>query len=101
MKRIYIGNVEFAATADQLRRLFAAHGNVETVTLVTDRDTGQARGFAFVEMTNDAEAENAIKALDGTPFGGRKIIVNEARPRPEHASRHELFKLREHRRHQV
>jgi RNA recognition motif-containing protein len=52
-------------------------------------------------MTNDAEAENAIKALDGTPFGGRKIIVNEAHPKPERDSRHELFKLREHRRHQV
>ena len=101
VKRIYIGNLEFAATADQLRTLFALHGNVETVTPVTDRDTGQSRGFAFVEMTNDAEAENAIKALDGTPFAGRKIIVNEARPRPEHDSRRDSFKLREHRRHRM
>jgi RNA recognition motif-containing protein len=101
MKRIYIGNLEFAATADQVRSLFAAHGNVETVTLVTDRDTGQGRGFAFVEMKNDAEAENAITVLDGTPFGGRKIIVNEARPRPERDSRHDSFRLREHRRHRI
>ena len=101
MKRIFIGNLEFAVTANELRRLFAAHGNVETVNLVTDRDTGQGRGFAFIEMTNDTEAENAIKALDGTPFGGRKIIVNEARSRPEGDSRHDLLKLREHRRHQI
>jgi RNA recognition motif-containing protein len=101
MKRIYIGNLEFAATAHQVRSLFAAHGNVETVTLVTDRDTGQGRGFAFVEMTDDAEAENAIAALDGTPFGGRKIIVNEARARPERDSQRDSFKLREHRRHRI
>jgi RNA recognition motif-containing protein len=101
MKRIYIGNLDFAATADQLRSLFASHGNVENVTLVTDRDTGQGRGFAFAEMTNDAEAQNAIIALDGTPLGGRKIIVNEARPRPERDSRRDSFRLREHRRHRI
>jgi RNA recognition motif-containing protein len=62
---------------------------------------GHDRGFAFVEMTNDAEAEKAITAMNGTPFGGRKITVNEARPRPERDSRHDSFKLREHRRHRI
>jgi RNA recognition motif-containing protein len=101
MKRIYVGNLEFASTADQLRSLFAAHGTVESVTIVTDRDSGQGRGFAFVEMTKDVEGKNAIMALDGTPFGGRKIIVNEARPRPERDSRNDSLKLREHRRHRL
>lgn len=62
MKNIFIGNLDFSTTEDQLRALFAAHGAVETVTIVRDRDTGQPRGFAFLEMTNDSEAEKAIQA---------------------------------------
>ena len=81
MKNLYIGNLDFNTTEDQLRALFAAHGAVETVTLVTDRDTGQPRGFAFLEMTNDSEAEKAIQVLNGTLLGGRTLTINEARPK--------------------
>jgi RNA recognition motif-containing protein len=81
MKSMYIGNLDFSTTEDQLRALFAAHGAVETVTLVRDRDTGQPRGFAFLEMTNDSEAEKAIQALNGTLLGGRTLTINEARPK--------------------
>ncbi|MFZ3210188.1 MAG: RNA-binding protein [Terriglobales bacterium] len=81
MKNIYIGNLDFSTTEDQLRGLFAAHGAVETVTIVRDRDTGQPRGFAFLEMTNDSEAEKAIQALNGTALGGGKLTINEARPK--------------------
>ena len=81
MKNIFIGNLDFSTTEDQLRALFAAHGAVETVTLVTDRDTGQPRGFAFLEMTNDSEAEKAIQALNGTLLGGRTLTIEEARPK--------------------
>ena len=81
MKNIFIGNLDFSTTEDQLRALFAAHGAVETVTIVRDRDTGQPRGFAFLEMTNDSEAEKAIQALNGTLLGGRTLTLNEARPK--------------------
>jgi RNA recognition motif-containing protein len=79
-KRIYIGNLPFSATEDEIRNLFGAHGTVESVNLITDRDTGRARGFGFVEMP-DAEALAAIGALDGTTFGDRNLKVNEAKPR--------------------
>jgi len=81
MKNIFIGNLDFSITEDQLRALFAAHGTVETVTIVRDRDTGQPRGFAFLEMTNDSDAEKAIQALNGTLLGGRTLTINEARPK--------------------
>lgn len=81
MKNIYIGNLDHSITEDQLRTLFLAHGAVETATIVRDRDTGQPRGFAFLEMTNDAEANKAIHALNGTTLGGRTLTVNEARPK--------------------
>jgi cold-inducible RNA-binding protein len=81
MTNIYVGNLDFATTEDQLRTLFAAHGAVETVTIVADRDTGQPRGLAFVEMTSDGEAQDAIRALNGSVHGGRALIVNEARPK--------------------
>jgi RNA recognition motif-containing protein len=96
MKNIYIGNLDHSTTEDQLRTLFVAHGAVETVTIVKDRDTGQPRGFAFLEMTNDGEAEKAVNALNGTLLGGRTLTVNEARSKPAHSSGDDLRK-RQHR----
>ena len=81
MKNIFVGNLDFAATESSLRGLFEAYGSVERVNLVTDRDTGQSRGFAFVEMTDSAEADRAITALNGTSLGGRALNINEARPK--------------------
>lgn len=81
MKKLYVGNLSFDATEDELRRLFEPHGNVESAKLATDRDTGRARGFGFVEMTSDSEADSAIAALNGSEVGGRALIVNEARPK--------------------
>ena len=83
MKNIFVGNLSFSATEESVRALFEAHGTVERVSIVTDRDTGQPRGFGFVEMTNDAEAERAIAALNGREHGGRDLNVNEARPKTE------------------
>ena len=80
-KRIYVGNLPFSATEDEVRRLFAAHGEVIDVSLPQDRDTGRPRGFGFVEMA-DADADKAVQALDGQDFGGRSLRVNEARERP-------------------
>jgi len=79
-KRIYVGNLPFSATEDQLRDLFAAHGNVISVALPTDRESGRPRGFAFIEM-DDSAADAAVQTLDGSDFGGRNLRVNEARPR--------------------
>ena len=83
MKKIFVGNLSFGATEQSLRTLFEAHGSIESVSIVTDRDTGQPRGFAFVEMSNNSEAENAIAALNGQDFNGRTLNVNEARPKPD------------------
>jgi RNA recognition motif-containing protein len=80
MKKIYVGNLPYTATEDELRGLFAEHGNIESVNLITDRETGRPRGFGFVEMSA-AGADAAIKALDGKEMGGRNLRVNEARPR--------------------
>jgi RNA recognition motif-containing protein len=82
-KRLYVGNLAFSATEDEIRDSFSVHGEVSSVHLVTDRDTGQSRGFAFVEMADADQAEQAIAALNGTNLGGRPLVVNEARPRPE------------------
>jgi RNA recognition motif-containing protein len=79
-KRIYVGNLPFSATEDELRELFARHGSVQSVNIVNDRETGRPRGFAFVEM-EDGDADTAIRALDGAQLGGRNLKVNEARPR--------------------
>ncbi|MFN7960347.1 MAG: RNA-binding protein [Thermoanaerobaculia bacterium] len=84
-KRIYVGNLPYRTTADDLRRIFEDYGTVLSVNLVNDRETGQPRGFGFVEM-NDAEADAAVEALNNTMVGGRSIKVNEARPRPERRS---------------
>lgn len=83
MKNIFVGNLDFGATEDQIRSLFEAYGGVDRVSIKTDRDTGRSRGFAFVEMANEAEAERAIAALNGTNLGGRALNVNEARPKTE------------------
>ena len=83
MKRLYVGNLNFAATEDEIRSTFEAHGEVESVHLVMDRETGRSRGFAFVEMVEEEQAEQAIAALNGSNVGGRDLVVNEARPRPD------------------
>ena len=83
MKKVFVGNLDFGATEESIRTAFEAYGAVERVSLMTDRDTGRSRGFAFVEMSNDAEARNAIHGLDGRELRGRAIKVNEARPRAE------------------
>ena len=79
-KKIYVGNLPFSATEDEVRQLFEQHGTVHSVNLIEDRDTGRPRGFGFVEM-DEAEADNAINGLNGQEFGGRNLNVNEARPR--------------------
>ena len=78
-KKLYVGNLTFDATDADLTELFSPHGEVQSVQIVTDRDTGRSRGFAFVEMSQGAEA--AITALSGQEFKGRRLTVNEARPR--------------------
>jgi RNA recognition motif-containing protein len=83
MKKIFVGNLSFRATEDEVRSMFAEYGTVDSVSIVTDRDTGQARGFGFVEMSNDAEAERAINSLNGKELGGRALNVNEARPKSD------------------
>ncbi len=80
MKKIYVGNLPFSATEDELRQLFTQHGAVESVAVITDRHTGQPRGFGFVEMA-PADADKAIQALNGTSMGDRSLNVNEARSR--------------------
>jgi len=86
MKNIYVGNLSFGATEESVRNLFEAHGAVGRVNIVTDRDTGQPRGFGFVEMSNDGEGEKAIAALNVMSFDGRALSVNEARPKTERSS---------------
>jgi RNA recognition motif-containing protein len=83
VKNIFVGNLDFGATEASIRTLFEAHGSVDRVNLVTDRDTGRSRGFAFVEMTDSSEADRAIAALNGVELNGRALNVNEARPKPE------------------
>ena len=78
--KLYVGNLPFETTESDLQDLFAQAGTVETVNVIRDRDTGRARGFAFVEMANDADAQNAIAKFNERPFGGRNLTVNEARP---------------------
>ena len=82
LKSIFVGNLDFGVTEDQIRALFEAHGAVDRVTIMTDRDTGRSRGFAFVEMANSQEADQAIAAVNGADLNGRALNVNEARPKP-------------------
>jgi cold-inducible RNA-binding protein len=81
VKNIFVGNLDFGATEESVRSLFQPYGAIERVSLATDRDTGRSRGFAFVEMTDPAEADRAIEALNGTDLGGRSLNINEARPK--------------------
>jgi RNA recognition motif-containing protein len=83
MKNIFVGNLSFGATEDAVRALFEAYGTVDRVNIVTDRDSGQARGFGFVEMSNNGEADKAIAGLNGRDLDGRALNVNEARPKTD------------------
>src|ERR1035437_4542210 len=83
VKKIFVGNLDFQATEDAVRSLFEQAGQVASSHIMTDRDTGRSRGFAFVEMENETEADNAITTLNGYTMGGRALNVNEARPKPD------------------
>ena len=85
MKNIFVGNLDFNTGEEELRRLFESYGQVDRVSIMTDRETGRSRGFGFVEMTNPEEGEKAIAGLNGSQLGGRTLNVNEARPKPERA----------------
>ncbi len=79
-KKLYVGNLPFSATEQILTDTFSAHGTVESAKIITDRDSGRSKGFGFVEMSSDSEAQEAISKLNGAEFGGRQMTVNEARP---------------------
>jgi RNA recognition motif-containing protein len=81
--RIYVGGLPYSATEQELQNLFSSHGTVSSASVITDKYTGQAKGFGFVEMGTDAEAQAAINALNGTLMGGRTLTVNEAKPRED------------------
>jgi cold-inducible RNA-binding protein len=83
LKNIYVGNLDFNTSEDELRTMFEAYGQVDRVSIMTDRDTGRSRGFGFVEMANAEDGEKAIAALNGSQLGGRTLNVNEARPKVE------------------
>jgi RNA recognition motif-containing protein len=98
MKKVFVGNLDFGTTEDSIRAAFEPFGAVERVSLMTDRDTGRSRGFAFVEMTDSNEADQAIAARNGTNLEGRAINVNEARPKTEGRPRTERSGARRERR---
>jgi cold-inducible RNA-binding protein len=79
-KKIYVGNLSFQTTESDITQAFSGFGAVESVSIITDRDTGRSKGFGFVEMADQADADKAINALNGTELGGRNLTVNEARP---------------------
>ena len=79
--KLYVGNLTYNTTEDDLRTLFSQYGSVDSVAVITDRDSGQSKGFGFVEFGNDTEAKNAISALSGQQYGGRALTVSEARPK--------------------
>ena len=81
--RIYVGNLSWQTDDNELRDVFAAHGEVASVQIINDRETGRSRGFAFVEMATDEDAEKAVKELDQQDLGGRSLTVNEAKPKPD------------------
>lgn len=83
MKKIFVGNFSFSMTEAELRSLFEPYGSIESATIATDRDTGRSRGFGFVSMPNDGEAEKAMAGLNGKDMGGRALTVNEARPQTQ------------------
>ena len=86
-KKLYVGNLSYDVDSSALQELFAAHGTVDSAQIITDRDTGRSKGFGFVEMGTDEEAQAAIAALNGQEHGGRALTVNEARPKEEGAGR--------------
>lgn len=86
MKNIFVGNLDFHTGEEELRQLFSTYGQVDRVSIMTDRDTGRSRGFGFVEMTNAEEGEKAIAAINGSEIGGRTLNVNEARPKTDRPS---------------
>jgi cold-inducible RNA-binding protein len=88
---IYVGNLSYGSTEETIRGLFEAHGTVDSVSIIMDRNTGRSRGFGFVEMPNDDEAKAAIAELDNKDFEGRQLRVNEARPKPERKSNYESW----------
>jgi len=81
--KIFVGNFSFSTTEDDLRTLFSRFGNIDTISVITDRTTGRSRGFGFVEMGDRSQAEKAIESLNGTQFGGRSLNINEARPKTD------------------
>jgi RNA recognition motif-containing protein len=81
-RKLYVGNLDYDVSSSDLQQLFSGHGTVDSASVIADRDTGRSKGFGFVEMSSNAEAEAAITALDGKDHGGRSLKVNEARPRP-------------------
>ena len=83
MKNIFVGNLDFNTSEEELRKVFEAYGQVDRVTILTDRDTGRSRGFGFVEMANAEEGDKAIAGVNGAQIGGRTLNVNEARPKAE------------------
>lgn len=83
MKNIFVGNLSFNTNEDELRQMFEAYGQVDRVSIMTDRDTGRSRGFGFVEMASNEDGEKAIAGLNGSQTGGRTLNVNEARPKTE------------------
>jgi RNA recognition motif-containing protein len=90
-KKLYVGGLPYATTQDELKQAFMAAGNVESVTILTDKMTGRSRGFGFVEMSSDDEAQKAIEMFNGKDFQGRKLTVNEARPMEARAPRAPRF----------
>lgn len=86
-RKLYVGNLSYDADQAMLETLFAEHGTVESVNIITDRETGRSKGFGFVEMGSDEEAQTAMTALDGTDCGGRALKVNEARPQTNRGGR--------------
>lgn len=82
-KKLYVGNLPYGISSSDLERVFQEYGSVESAQVITDRDTGRSKGFGFVEMRNDQEAQGAIQGLNGQDFNGRPLTVNEARPREE------------------
>jgi len=87
VKKIFVGNLDFGATEESVRALFEPYGTVDSVSVITDRDTGRSRGFAFVEMADSGQADAAINALNGSNLGGRTLNINEARPKVDRGDR--------------
>jgi len=85
LKNIFVGNLDFNTSEEELRQLFEPYGQVDRVSILTDRETGRSRGFGFVEMSSSEDGEKAIAALNGSQVGGRTLNVNEARPKAERA----------------